>query len=154
MGLEWQRAWVTLAAQDFGQLVHFYQRFLGQAPMSVIPDIYAEFDLQGFRLGIYRPRSEERANSRESLVEPFGPDPFRPQPRTSEASEQATNPQAFPPISLCVEVADLAIAIAHLTQLGYPPPGAIIVAPHGREIFAYDPDGNRVILYERSSDPV
>jgi catechol 2,3-dioxygenase-like lactoylglutathione lyase family enzyme len=153
MGLGWQRAWVTLAARDFGRSVQFYQQFLEQAPMSVIPDIYAEFELKGLRLGIYRPRSEERTNPVEASVEPFGPDPSRPHIQTGQALDRATNPQAFPPISLCVEVADLAIAIAHFTQLGYPPPGAIIVAPHGREIFAYDPDGNRVILYQRSPNP-
>jgi len=51
-------------------------------------------------------------------------------------------------MSLCLEVADLEGAIAHLTQLGYPPSGAIITASHGREVYAYDPDGNWLILHQ------
>jgi hypothetical protein len=51
-------------------------------------------------------------------------------------------------MSLCLEVEDLENAIAHLTALGYPPPGQIIIATHGREIYAYDPAGNRLILHQ------
>ena len=39
-------------------------------------------------------------------------------------------------------------AIACLTNLGYTPPGEIIEASHGREIYAYDPAGNRLILHQ------
>ncbi|MBD0267928.1 MAG: VOC family protein, partial [Cyanobacteria bacterium Co-bin8] len=46
------------------------------------------------------------------------------------------------------EVVDLEGAIAHLTTLGYPPPGPVMIASHGREIYAYDPDGNRLILHQ------
>ncbi|MFM7372329.1 MAG: VOC family protein, partial [Sphaerospermopsis kisseleviana] len=52
------------------------------------------------------------------------------------------------PLSLCIEVSNLENAIAHLTSLGYPPPGKISIASHGREIYAYDPDGNRLILHQ------
>jgi hypothetical protein len=51
-------------------------------------------------------------------------------------------------MSLCVEVADLDAAIARLVAIGYPPPGDMLTASHGREIYAYDPDGNRLILHE------
>ena len=51
-------------------------------------------------------------------------------------------------LSLCLDVDDLDAAIAHLINLGYPPPGEIIVASHGREIYAYDPNGNRLILHQ------
>jgi hypothetical protein len=40
------------------------------------------------------------------------------------------------------------MAIATLTHLGYPPPGEIIEASHGREIYAYDPAKNRLILHQ------
>ena len=43
---------------------------------------------------------------------------------------------------------NLEAAIAHLDVLGYLPPGEIMTASHGREIYAYDPIGNRLILYE------
>ncbi|EDX77907.1 hypothetical protein MC7420_7645 [Coleofasciculus chthonoplastes PCC 7420] len=37
-----------------------------------------------------------------------------------------------------------------MSNMGYPPPGEIIVASHGREIYAYDPNGNRLILHQPS----
>ena len=43
---------------------------------------------------------------------------------------------------------NLETAISHLTSLGYPPPGEISTASHGQEIYAYDPDGNRLILHQ------
>jgi hypothetical protein len=49
---------------------------------------------------------------------------------------------------MCLEVNNLEDVIAHLTDLGYPPPGEIAIASHGREIYAYDPDGNRLILHQ------
>ncbi|MBA2747243.1 MAG: hypothetical protein H0U45_00545 [Tatlockia sp.] len=51
-------------------------------------------------------------------------------------------------MSLCLEVEDLASAIAYLINIGYPPPGEIVTASHGKEIYACDPDGNRLILHQ------
>jgi hypothetical protein len=45
-------------------------------------------------------------------------------------------------------VENLEQAIAHLTSLGFPPASEILLASHGREIYACDPDGNRLILHE------
>ncbi|MEL6928818.1 MAG: VOC family protein, partial [Cyanobacteria bacterium J06600_6] len=39
-------------------------------------------------------------------------------------------------------------AIACISKLGCPPPGEIITASHGREIYGYDPAQNRLILHE------
>ncbi|MFM6271339.1 MAG: hypothetical protein ACKPFA_33295, partial [Dolichospermum sp.] len=50
--------------------------------------------------------------------------------------------------SLCLEVNNLESAISYLTSLGYPPLGIIYTASHGKEIYAYDPDGNRLILHQ------
>jgi catechol 2,3-dioxygenase-like lactoylglutathione lyase family enzyme len=122
MELGCQRAWVTVAAQNFDRSCRFYQQLLDQPPQSVISDHYAEFDIANLRIGIYRSRTEPPG----AIALPF------------------------PAVSLCLEVENLAGAIAHLTHLGYPPPGNIIVAPHGQEIYAYDPDGNRLILYEKA----
>ena len=51
-------------------------------------------------------------------------------------------------MSLCIEVENLKEAIASLTALGYPPPGEIIEASHGTEIYAYDPANTRLILHQ------
>ena len=120
MGLSCRSAWVTLAAGEFDRAIEFYGRLLDQPPTSLIPNVYAEFQLPGLRLGIYKPKQN--------------------QPLFSTP----------PAISLCLEVEDLEAAIDHLTQLGNPPPGEILTPSHGREIYAYDPDGNRLILYQRS----
>ncbi len=121
MGLACRSAWVTLAAGEFARSVEFYDRLFDQKPGSQIPDRYAEFQISGLRLGIYKPKQNE--------MPPLS---------------------SFPTISLCLEVEDLEAAIEQLTQLGYPPPGEILTPSHGREIYAYDPDGNRLILYQRS----
>jgi predicted enzyme related to lactoylglutathione lyase len=81
---------------------------------------YAEFELPGLRLGIFQPKADHR----------------------KEFSGQAGS------MSLCLEVKQLEAAVERLTELGCPPPGTIITAAHGREIYAYDPAGNRLILHE------
>jgi catechol 2,3-dioxygenase-like lactoylglutathione lyase family enzyme len=114
-------ALVTIASVDFDRVVSFYTQFLGLNPDRFIPAVYAEFTIAGLRLGIFFPQSSHR-------------DEFE-QPHQSA-------------MSLCLEVASLEGSIDHLTQLGYPPPGQISTASHGREIYAYDPDGNRLILHQ------
>ncbi|MDJ0705154.1 MAG: glyoxalase [Leptolyngbyaceae cyanobacterium MO_188.B28] len=114
-------AFLTLASEDFESLVDFYRRLLGQNPLSYRAEVYAEFQLPGMRLGIFKPKTENAA-------EFAGP--------------------SSGGLSLCLEVGDLEGAIAHLTYLGYPSPGAISTASHGREIYAYDPVGNRIILHQ------
>jgi len=118
MPLTLTEAFVAIAAQNFSNLVQFYHDLLDLAPSQTIPNRYAEFHLPGLRLGIFHPK---QVPSRDSPAQQ---------------------------LSLCLEVADLDAAIAHLTQLGYPPPGEIITASHGREIYAYDPDGNWLILHQ------
>jgi predicted enzyme related to lactoylglutathione lyase len=120
MSLNYTAALVTIAAPNFDRLVSFYQALFSQEPTTYYPNVYAEFQLPGLRLGIFRPK------------EPYS------SPRLPIDT----------PVSLCIEVVNLESAIAHLTQLGYPPPGVIVTASHGREINAYDPDGNRLILYQ------
>jgi predicted enzyme related to lactoylglutathione lyase len=112
---------LTIATQQLSVLMAFYQGLLQCPPQQYQPEIYAEFELHGVRLGIFQTRPE-------AWSEFDAP--------TSGA------------LSLCLAVDDLDGAIAHLTQLGYPPPGPVRRASHGREIYSYDPDGNRLILYE------
>jgi predicted enzyme related to lactoylglutathione lyase len=116
-------AFITLASVNVEALVSFYSALLNQLPQPYQRDRYAEFHLQGLKLAIFKPRPDQAAQ--------FGP---------SFSS----------PASLCFEVVDLEAAIAHLVRCGYPPRGPIMTASHGREVYAYDTDGNRLILYQRS----
>jgi predicted enzyme related to lactoylglutathione lyase len=117
-------ALVTIASINFDVVVDFYTQFLGSAPDRYIPRSYAEFSISGIQLGIFCPQPSHR-------------DEF------SHPSQSG--------MSLCLEVAILEHSIDKLTQLGYPPPGQITTASHGREIYAYDPDGNRLILHQSAS---
>ncbi|MBD0336217.1 MAG: glyoxalase [Cyanobacteria bacterium Co-bin13] len=115
---------MTLGTAQFERLVGFYQGLLQQVAHPYLPDRYAEFALPGMKLALFRPQVEHQ----------------------SEFDQPSSGG-----MSLCLEVVDLEGAIAHLTTLGYPPPGPIISASHGREVYAYDPDGNRLILHQTHS---
>jgi predicted enzyme related to lactoylglutathione lyase len=120
MNFECSAAFVTLATTRLENLVQFYTQLLGQSPQPYLLNRYAEFHLPGLRLGIFQPK------------------------QGNEAEFAGKRGQ----ISLCLEVASLEAAIAHLTALGHPPPGEVAIATHGREIYAYDPDYNRLILHQ------
>jgi predicted enzyme related to lactoylglutathione lyase len=124
MTFQYTAAFATLAATDIDTLVGFYAQLLAQEPKLYIPDVYAEFQLSGLRLGIFKPKENHRVEFENS---------------------------AQSGMSLCLEVDDLEKAIAHLTSIGYPPPGEITTASHGREIYAYDPANNRLILHQSKS---
>jgi catechol 2,3-dioxygenase-like lactoylglutathione lyase family enzyme len=130
MVLHYTNAFVTIASVNLEKLVNFYIKLLGQKPVSLIPNVYAEFNLVSMRLGIFKPK-----NTKESEFEAMSNDNLL-----------CVHPKSK--ISLCLEVSNLEDAIAHLTALGYPPSGDISIASHGREIYAYDPDGNRLILHQ------
>lgn len=120
MNFECSAAFVTLATTQLEKLVKFYTQLLDQPPQPHLPDRYAEFQLPGLRLGIFQPK------------------------QGNEAEFAGTRGK----ISLCLEVENLEAAIAHLTALGYSPPGEVAIASHGKEIYAYDPDQNRLILHQ------
>jgi predicted enzyme related to lactoylglutathione lyase len=120
-------AYLTLASDQFSVLVAFYSRLLQQRPDPYWSDYYAEFQVRGLRLGIFPPRPDQ-------VAEFCG--------RGASA------------MSLCLTVDDLGSAIAYLDGLGYPPVGPIRSASHGQEVYAYDPDGNRVILHQPRFQPV
>ncbi len=123
MGLHCKTVFIALADEDIHALKVFYQRLFEENPVVDIPNIYAEFRLPGLRLGLFKPKAGHEAE--------FG---------------LSSNGR----MSLCLEVEDLDAAIAHITALGYPPPGPIHHTSHGREIYAYDPSDNRLILHEAS----
>jgi predicted enzyme related to lactoylglutathione lyase len=114
-------AFVTIATVNFDLVVDFYTQFLGSTPQPYLPQVYAEFTIAGLRLGIFAPKA---SNRREF----------------SEASRSG--------MSICLEVENLEGSIDLLAQIGYPPSVEISTASHGREIYAYDPDGNRLILHQ------
>lgn len=122
MGLIVSTVFVALADCE-GALVAFYTALFAQKPEVYIPQVYAEFRLPGLRLGIFKPKLDQQ--------DQFGG-------RSGS-------------MSLCVEVQQLEPAIEHLKTLGYPPTGGIITASHGREIYAYDPAGNRLILHDKAN---
>jgi hypothetical protein len=124
VGLGHTSVFVALADLDGHALTHFYKALFIQDPSIDIPNAYAEFVLPGIRLGLFKPNYTHQAEF-ESL---------------SSGS-----------MSLCIEVERLEVAIAHLTTLGCPPPGPIQHTSHGREIYAYDPQGNRLILHEATA---
>jgi len=119
MSFNFSQAFVTLAAEDMEKILAFYVQLLGRQPDAIVRQVYAEFQLPGLRLGIFKPKNAGEFESKSSGS-----------------------------MSLCLEVDDLERAIAHLRTLGYPPPGEIYTASHGREIYAYDPQGNRLILHQ------
>jgi predicted enzyme related to lactoylglutathione lyase len=112
---------VTLVDPGGETLRRFYSELFGLEPVVNIPSVYTEFLLPGLRLGIFKPQEKHAA----------------------EFAGQSGG------MSLCLEVDALEAAIAQFTALGCPPPGEITIASHGREIYAYDPLGNRLILHEQ-----
>ena len=130
MVFQYTNAFVTIASVNCDNVVNFYTKLLEQKPVILIPNVYAEFNLVSMRLAIFKPK-----NTNESEFEAMSND----KPLCVYAKSK---------ISLCLEVSNLEDAIAHLTALGYSPPGEISIASHGREIYAYDPDGNRLILHQ------
>jgi len=130
------QVFVAIASLQTARLVAFYSDFFSSisdpdgSKTTVLPVVsssgYAEFRLAGLKLAIFAPSADH----------------------VTEFSATGGPAMSDTAISLCVEVSDLNDAIAHLTAVGYPPPGKIIHAAHGQEIYAYDPDGNRLILHQ------
>lgn len=120
MNFNYFTVFLTISSNNLELLTNFYSQIFARPPEVYRPLVYTEFRLSQFRLGIFQP--------------------------------QATRQQEFQncgsSMSLCIEVPDLPQAIATLTDMGYPPPGEIIKASHGQEIYAYDPEGNRLILHQ------
>jgi predicted enzyme related to lactoylglutathione lyase len=121
MTIKYSDVFVTMASFNLDKMTDFYTQLLEKKPQKYIPNVYAEFHLTNVKLGIFKPKithESEFANSERNKI------------------------------SLCVEVNDLEEAIAHVHIMGYPIQSEITTASHGREIYAYDPDGNRIILHQ------
>jgi catechol 2,3-dioxygenase-like lactoylglutathione lyase family enzyme len=113
------RSLITIATIDWAASLKFYQDVLQFSPQVLQPDRYAEFQRPDCCIALYAPRSTEQ--------------PI---------------PQPYPSLSLCLQVTSLAGAIARLTALNHAIPEGIQHSGHGQEIYIYDPNGNRIILYE------
>ncbi|MEH1788494.1 VOC family protein [Nostoc sp.] len=157
MVLQYTNAFVTIASVNWENLVNFYTKLLEQKPVLLTPNVYAEFNLVGMRLGIFQPKNtnesefEAMSNDNPSGFESDTLGLANAALTTGTAKTTTPAPLYFytkSKISLCLEVGNLEDAIAHLRYLGYPPPGEISIASHGKEIYAYDPDGNRLILHQ------
>jgi len=120
MTLNYSDIFVTIATKNIESVATFYTKLLEQEPIVYRPPIYAEFQLEKLRIAIFQPKPERQA----------------------EFDNHSSG------LSFCLEVVDLEKAIACLSDLGYPPPGEIITASHGKEIYGYDPAGNRLILHQ------
>ena len=121
MTIKYTDAFITIATTDLEKAIAFYHKLLDRQPQPYIPNVYAEFNLKSLRLGIFKPKVDnlaEFSNSRHSGL------------------------------SICLEVEDLEATIEHLKEMGYPASGDIKVASHGKEIYAYDPMDNRLILHQ------
>ena len=125
MTLTYNRAYIAIAALDITKTIDFYSKLLQLKPENYIPNVYAEFDCQQFRLAIFQPKIDNIAEF-----------------NNSKGSG----------LSICLEVVDLEAAIAFLIEIGYPTSGDIVTASHGQEIYVYDPSGNRIILYQKNQE--
>lgn len=133
MALQYNVSFVTLASSNLDQLVAFYQCLFGLPPTLYVSKKYAEFQLLGLRLAIFQPQSE---NASEFMASRSGK------------------------VSICLDVKNLEHAIEAI-EAAYeslsiepgdrPTMGKIMTPSHGREIYAYDMDGNRLLLHEASS---
>jgi predicted enzyme related to lactoylglutathione lyase len=117
------RSWLAIAVQSLTGSVQFYQTLLGDGAVFRQIGKYVEFDLGDLRLGLFEPKLES----------------------ASEFDQRGQNP-----MSLCLAVTDLDQTLAQLAAQSLIPdqPPSIYRASHGREIYLFDPDGNRIILYE------
>ena len=120
MKFNYSVVFVTIATENIARLVYFYSQLLQKEPSHYRHGVYAEFELNKLRLSIFKPKPQ----------------------RQSEFINSGSS------MSLCIEVEDLDRAIACFADLGYPPPGEIIEASHGKEIYAYDPANTRLILHQ------
>jgi predicted enzyme related to lactoylglutathione lyase len=126
MAIDFAEAWAAIGAEEFAATVDFYSALFGREPDSRIRDIYVEFRLPQLRLGIFRPRQGHEAEFRNS-------------------------PEKSSGLNLVLRVKDLDLALSQWTHLGAPPPDKITPITGGREAYAYDPCGNRILLVEMNS---
>jgi hypothetical protein len=142
-------AFLTLAAIQFDRVVAFYTNLFEQPPQTLIQNTYAEFCLPGMRLGIFRPKAAPPLPTDAPALDDPATSPCVPKPALNQTQLQRFyQPEPIQGFSLCLETNNLEAAIARLTQLSPLPLGPVITASHGQEFYAYDPEGNRLIIHQ------
>ncbi len=111
---------LAIATPNFSKMVTFYRQLLQQEPEPFQADRYAEFQLPNLCIALFPPKPDQ-------------------QPEFSQAK--------LSPMSICLKLTDLDAAIAQL-KTWHCPMGEVAIASHGKEVYAYDPLGNRIILYQ------
>jgi predicted enzyme related to lactoylglutathione lyase len=119
--LKYNRAFITIAARNLSSLVEFYSRLLQQQPDPYLPNIYAEFSIDSLKLGIFAPKESQKREFIASKLSSY---------------------------SICLTVENLEESIAYLQSIDYPNQPEISTASHGKEAYIFDPEGNRLILYQ------
>jgi predicted enzyme related to lactoylglutathione lyase len=120
MSLQYQRTWMTIAPRNFDKSCDFYTQLLGQSPDRTMS------------------RSDHIIYAEFDLIGL----------RLGLYQAKSDYPATPSTLSICFQVENLEAAIELVTSLGYPPPGEIMHPSHGREVYAFDPDDNRLILYQ------
>ena len=124
MAIDYTEVFVAIGSENFDKAVAFYAAILGRGPDERTRDIHVAFHLPGFRLAIFKPRATHT-------------DFFR------------NSPDRHSGLSLVLRVTSVERAAAELIRLGAPSPSPVIQTSLGREVYGYDPDGNRLILVQR-----
>ncbi|WP_165251030.1 VOC family protein [Paludisphaera soli] len=127
MAIEFDETFAAIGSEDFGRALAFYSAILGREPDERLGDGYAAFRLPGLRLGIFRPKR-------------------------GGAADFANPPGRRAGLNLVFRVASLDRALAEVEGAGGSATSAFATS-HGREAYAYDPDGNRLILVESTPRP-
>lgn len=112
---------VAIATLNCDALVEFYSQLFEIHPHAYSPGVYAEFQMPGMKLSIFKPKS---------------------------AHESEFHGSTSGSMSVCMQVSSLDGAITKLRAMGCSPIRAPWASSHGRETYIYDPDGNRIILYQ------
>ncbi len=122
-----KRSLVSIGAENLDECVTFYKHLLGCPPQIYQAPIYAEFQLAGLVLSIFKPRlGQENEFSNPTKGRSGG-------------------------LSICLEVEDLETAVIHLTELGCSIETEFTSGSTLKELYIYDPAGNRIILYQYSN---
>ena len=108
MSLHYQRAWITLAPKNFSKACEFYSKLLGKPPDQTL------------------------IRSNQLIYAEFHLTGFNLGIYAPKSPPEASG---YSPLSICFQVDDLEAAIELVTSLGYPPPGEIVIASHGREVY-------------------
>ena len=114
---------IALASKNVKKQVAFYSGLLQTKP-TVNTSGYAELSISNLKIAIFQPSADN----------------------ASEFAAVSSGAMSF-----CLEVSNIDGIVGYLTDLGYSVPGEIMQTSHGKEIYAYDPDGNRVILHQSPS---